>query len=86
MRKISYILLALTAIFVNSTAYGAEARILTTTSISKALQNTRNKDNFATFKSVKYDVKNKVYNISYLAKDGGIENVKISQVTGKEVE
>ena len=86
MRKISYILLALIAIFINSTAYGAEARIQTTTSISKALQNTRNKDNFATFKSVKYDVKNKVYNISYLAKDGGIENVKISQVTGKEVE
>ena len=85
MRKISYILLALIAIFINSTAYGAEARIQTTTSISKALQNTRNKDNFATFKSVKYDVKNKVYNISYVAKDGSIANVRISQSNGKEV-
>ena len=84
MKKISYIALALIAIFVNSTAYGADART-SATSISKALQNARNKDNFATFKSVKYDVKNKVYNISYLAKDGDIENVKISQVTGKEV-
>ena len=86
MKKMSYIVLALIAIFVNSTAYGAEARTPATTSISQALQNVRNKDDFATLKGAKFDVKNKVYNISYLAKDGGIENVKISQVTGKEVE
>ena len=85
MKKISYIVLALIAIFVNSTAYGAEARIPTTTSISKALQNVRNKDDFATLKGAKFDVENKVYNISYIAKDGSVENVKISQANGKEV-
>ena len=84
MKKISYIFLALIAIFVNSTAYGAEART-SATSISKALQNARNKDNFATLKSAKFDVENKIYNITYISKDGNIENVKISQANGKEV-
>ena len=84
MKKISYIFLAIIAIFVNSTAYGAEART-SATSISKALQNARNKDNFATLKSAKFDVENKIYNITYISKDGGIKNVKISQVNGKEV-
>tara|TARA_B100000315_G_C14013205_1_gene335458 strand:+ start:89 stop:346 length:258 start_codon:yes stop_codon:yes gene_type:complete len=84
MKKISYIFLAIIAIFVNSTAYGAEART-SATSISKALQNARNKDNFATLKSAKFDVENKIYNITYISKDGNIENVKISQANGKEV-
>jgi len=84
MKKISYIFLAIIAIFVNSTAYGADART-SATSISKALQNARNKDNFATFKSAKFDVENKIYNITYISKDGNIENVKISQANGKEV-
>ena len=85
MKKISYIVLALIAIFVNSTAYGAEARTPTITSISQALQNVRNKDNFSTLKGAKFDVANKVYNISYVAKDGSIANVRISQSSGKEV-
>jgi len=84
MKKISYIFLALIAIFVNSTAYGAEART-SATSISKALQNARSKDNFATLKSAKFDVEKKVYNITYISKDGSIENVKISQANGREV-
>ena len=84
MRKITYISLALIALFVNSTVYAAEARI-STTSISQALQNARSKDNFSALKSAKFDVKEKVYNITYVTKDGGVESVKISKVTGKEV-
>ena len=84
MKKISYISLALIAIFVNATAYGAGARI-PTTSISQALENTKSRDNFATLKNVKFDVKEKVYNITYVTKDGSIEGVKINTVTGKEV-
>ena len=84
MRKITYISLALIALFVNSTVYAAEARI-STTSISQALQNARSKDNFSALKSAKFDVKEKVYNITYVTKDGSVESVKISKVTGKEV-
>ena len=84
MRKITYISLALIAIFVNSTVYAVEARI-STTSISQALENTKSRDNFATLKNVKFDVKDKVYNISYLTKDGSVETLKISKVTGNEV-
>jgi len=84
MKKISYISLALIAIFVNATAYGAGARI-PTTSISQALENTKSRDNFATLKNVKFDVKEKVYNITYLTKGGSIETVKINKVNGKEV-
>ena len=84
MRKIAYISLALIALFVNSTVYAVEARI-STTSISQALENTKSRDNFATLKNVKFDVKEKVYNITYVTKDGSIEGVKINTVTGKEV-
>ena len=84
MRKITYISLALIALFVNSTVYAVEARI-STTSISQALENTKSRDNFATLKNVKFDVKEKSYNISYLTKDGSVETLKISKVTGKEV-
>ena len=84
MRKITYISLALIALFVNSTVYAAEARI-STTSISQALENTKSRDNFATLKNVKFDVKEKVYNITYVTKDGSVESVKISKVNGKEV-
>jgi len=84
MRKITYISLALIALFVNSTVYAAEARI-STTSISQALQNTKSRDNFATLKNVKFDVKEKVYNITYVTKDGSVESVKINKVNGKEV-
>ena len=84
MRKITYISLALIALFVNSTVYAVEARI-STTSISQALQNARSKDNFSALKSAKFDVKEKIYNITYVTKDGSVESVKISKVTGKEV-
>ena len=84
MKKITYILLAVIALFVNSTVYAAEARI-PATSITQALQNAKSKKNFATLKSTKFNVKEKVYSITYLTKDGGIENLKISKVTGKEV-
>ena len=84
MKKISYISLALIALFVSSTVYAAEARI-STTSISQALQNARSKDNFSTLKSAKFDVKEKVYIITYVTKDGSVESVKISKVNGKEV-
>ena len=84
MRKITYISIALIALFVNSTVYAAEARI-STTSISQALENTKSRDNFATLKNVKFDVKEKVYNITYLTKGGSVETVKINTVTGKAV-
>ena len=84
MKKISYVLLALTALFVNSTAYGVEARI-STTSVTQALQNARSKNDFAALKSTTFDVKNKVYMITYLTKDGDIETLKISKINGKEV-
>jgi len=84
MRKITYISLALIALFINSTVYAAEARI-STTSISQALQNARSKDNFSALKSAKFDVKEKIYNITYVTKDGSVESVKISKVNGKEV-
>ena len=84
MKKITYILLAVTALFVNSTVYAVEARI-PTTSITQALQNAKSKKNFSTLKSAKFDVKEKVYSITYLTKDGNIENLKISKVTGKEI-
>ena len=84
MKKISYVLLALTALFVNSTVYGVEARI-STTSVTQALQNARSKNDFAALKSTTFDVKNKVYMITYLTKDGDIETLKISKINGKEV-
>ena len=84
MKRTSYVLLALIAIFVNSTAYGVEARG-PTVSITKALQNARSKDNFAAFKSTKFDVKQKVYNITYITKSGEVETLKISKINGKEI-
>ena len=84
MKKITYTILVLTGLFISSTVYALEARI-PTTSITQALQIARNKDNFSTLKSAKFDVANKIYNITYLAKDGRIGNVKISKTSGKEV-
>ena len=84
MKKITYILLAVTALFVNSTVYAIEARI-PATSITEALQNAKSKKNFSTLKGAKFDVKEKVYSITYLTKDGDIETLRISKVTGKEV-
>ena len=76
--------MTLIAIFVNSTVYAIEARI-PATSIGQALQSARNKNNFLTLKSAKFDVEKKIYNITYATKDGGIDIVKISKVTGKEI-
>ena len=84
MKKITYTFLVLTGLFISSTVYALEARI-PTTSITQALQIARNKDNFSTLKSAKFDVANKIYNITYLAKDGSVGNVKISKTSGKEV-
>ena len=84
MKKIAYVLLALTALFVNTTAFAAEART-PSTSITEALQVAKNRDNFATLKNVKFDVKGKIYNINYVTKTGDVETLKISKVSGKEV-
>ena len=84
MKKIIYIVLALVAVFVNSNVYAAEART-TTTCFSEALQSVKSRDNFANLKSAKFNLKEKTYNISYLTKDGSVETIKISQISGKEV-
>ena len=84
MKKFSYIALTLAILFINSNVYAAEARI-SSTSFSQALQTAKSKNNFVVLKSVKYDVKEKVYNITYLVKDGSVKTIKISQVNGNEV-
>ena len=55
MKKITYTFLVLTGLFISSTVYALEARI-PTTSITQALQIARNKDNFSTLKSAKFNV------------------------------
>ena len=84
MKKITYTFLVLIGLFISSTVYAVEARIATT-SISQALESARSKDNFSTLKSAKFDVKEKIYYITYVTKDGSVESVKISKVNGKEV-
>ena len=84
MKKITFIFLVLIALFVKSNVYAVEATI-PTTSITKALENAKSRDNFASLKSAKFDNEKKVYNITYLTKDGDVENLKISKLTGKEV-
>ena len=84
MKKFSYIALTLAILFINSNVYAAEARV-SFTSFSQALQTVKSKNNFVVLKSVKYDVKEKVYNITYLVKDGSVKTIKISQVNGNEV-
>ena len=84
MKKIAYVLLAVTALFVNTTAFAAEARI-PSTSITDALQVAKNRDDYVALKSAKFDVEGKIYNISYVTENGNIETLKISKVSGKEV-
>ena len=84
MKKITYTILVLAGLFISSTVYALEARI-PTTSITQALQTARSKDNFADLRNVKFDVKQKVYNVTYLTKSGDIETLKISTVSGKEI-
>ena len=76
MKKLTYILFASTALFVNSSAFGLEAK-LPSTSITQALQDAKNRNNYATLKSAKFDVKQKVYNITYVTKSGDIETIKL---------
>ena len=76
MKKIAYVLLALTALFVNTTAFAAEARV-PSTSISDALQVAKNRDDYVALKSAKFDVEGKIYNISYVTENGNIETLKI---------
>ena len=84
MKKIAYVLLALTALFFNTTVFAAEARV-PSTSFSKALQIAKNRDDYVVLKSAKFDVKEKTYNISYVTKNGNVETLKISKISGKEV-
>ena len=84
MKKLAHTLLTLSAIFINSNSYALEARV-PVASFSQALETAKNKSNFSTLKNAKYDVENKIYNITYLTKDGNIKSIKISQSNGKEV-
>ena len=84
MKKITYNALTLIAIFINSNAYAVEAKV-PTTSFNKALENVKNKTNFASLKNAKFNVKKKVYEITYLNKEGSVDTIKISKLTGKEV-
>ena len=84
MKKITYVILTLSALFVNSHALAVEARI-PVMSFSKALESAKNKNNFANLKSAKFNVKEKLYNITYITKDGKVDTVKIS-LNGKEVQ
>ena len=84
MKKIAYVLLAVTALFVNTTALAAEARI-PSTSITDALQVAKNRDDYVALKSAKFDVQGKIYNINYVTKTGDVQTLKISKVNVKEV-
>ena len=74
MKKIAYVLLALTALFVNTTVFAAEARV-PSTSFSKALQIAKNRDDYVALKSAKFDVKEKTYNISYVSSYNGVDTI-----------
>ena len=67
-----------------TTVFAAEARV-PSTSFSKALQIAKNRDDYVVLKSAKFDVKEKTYNISYVTKNGNVETLKISKISGKEV-
>ena len=84
MKKFIYVALTLSAIFVNSHALALEAKT-PCMAFSQALKNVKNKSDFATLKKAKFGVQNKIYVITYLNKEGGIETIKINQVNGKEV-
>ena len=84
MKKLTFISLTFIALFISSHANALEARI-PTTSISKALEIVKSKDNFSALKNVKFNVKEKLYNITYVNKSGVVDSIKISQLNGKEV-
>ncbi len=84
MKKLTFISLTLVSLLISSHAGALEARI-PTTSMSKALEIVQSKDNFSTLKNVKFNVKEKLYNITYINKSGVANTIKISQLNGKEV-
>ena len=83
MKKLIYMMLALGAIFVNSHSYAVETKE-PCSSFTQALQNLKNKNNFAILRTAKFDDLNKIYDITYFTKEGGVETIKISQ-NGEEV-
>ena len=83
MKKMIYMTLALGAIFVNSHPHALETKE-PCSSFTQALQSVKNKSNFAILRTAKFDDSNKIYDITYFTKDGGIETIKISQ-KGEEI-
>ena len=83
MKKLIYMMLALGAIFVNSHSYAVKTKE-PCSSFTQAFQSVKNKSNFAILRTAKFDDLNKIYDITYFTKDGGIETIKISQ-KGEEI-
>ena len=83
MKKLICITLALGAIFLNSDAYAVKTKE-PCSSFTQAFQNVKNKSNFSILRTAKFDDLNKIYDITYFAKNGGIETIKINQ-NGEEV-
>ena len=83
MKKLICITLALGAIFLNSDAYAVKTKE-PCSSFTQAFQNVKNKSNFSILRTAKFDDLNKIYDITYFTKEGGIVTIKISQ-NGEEV-
>ena len=83
MKKLIYMTLALGAIFVNSHSHALKTKE-PCSSFTQAFQSVKNKSNFAILRTAKFDDSNKIYDITYFTKDGGIETIKISQ-KGEEI-
>ncbi len=84
MKKLTFISLTLISLLISSNLIALEAKI-PTTSMSKALEIVKSKNDFSALKNVKYNVKEKTYNITYVNKNGSVDTIKISQLNGKEV-
>ena len=82
-KKLICITLALGAIFVNSDSYAVKTKE-PCSSFTQAFQSLKNKSNFTILRTAKFDDLNKIYDINYFTKEGGIETIKISQ-NGEEV-
>ena len=83
MRKFICTALTLWAIFVNSHSYAVETKE-PCSSFTQAFQSVKNKSNFSILRTAKFDDLNKIYDITYFTKNGGIETIKISQ-KGEEI-
>ena len=75
--------MALGVIFVNSHSYAVKTKE-PCASFTQAFQSVKNKSNFSILRTAKFDDLNKVYDITYFTKNGGIETIKISQ-KGEEI-